>query len=71
MGRHLVPSLALVLLNDALDVDRQPLVRVDGDAEETRIGLYGDNERTDDRRCFQLSDVVSTDTQFTISQSFF
>ena len=52
MGRHLVPSLALVLLNDALEVDRQPLVRVDGDAEETGIRLYEDNERTDDRRCF-------------------
>ena len=37
--RHLVPSFALVLVNDVLTVDWQTSVGVDSDAEETRVRL--------------------------------
>ena len=37
--RHLGATLALVLLNDALRVDGNASVRVDDDAEQTRVRL--------------------------------
>ena len=40
MGRDLVTSFTDVHLDDAVRVDRETLVRVDGHAKETRIGLY-------------------------------
>ena len=39
MRRHLRPPFALELVDDGLAVDRQPLVGVDGDAEQARVGL--------------------------------
>ena len=39
MGWHLVPPLALELGDYGLRVDWQPFVRVDGHAEQTRVGL--------------------------------
>ena len=39
MGWDFVTSLADVHLDDTLGVDRETLVRVDGHAEETRVGL--------------------------------
>ena len=40
MGRHLGTSLAAVLGDDVRTVDRQTTVRVDDDAEQTRVRLY-------------------------------
>lgn len=37
--RHLIPPLALVQVDDFLGVDGQPLVGVDSDAEQARVGL--------------------------------
>ena len=38
--RDLITAFADVHLDDTVGVDREALVRVDGDAEETRIGLW-------------------------------
>ena len=39
MGRYLVPPLADVQGNNSVGVERIPLVRVDDDTEQTRVGL--------------------------------
>jgi len=39
MGRHLGTAFAAVLADDVLRVDRQTTVRVDDDAEQSRVGL--------------------------------
>ena len=39
MRRGLVPSLALVEIDDLLGVDRESLVWVDSHTEESRVGL--------------------------------
>ena len=43
MRRHLCLPLSFVVLNDVICVDGQPLVRVDGHTEESRICLNGCN----------------------------
>ena len=40
VGGHLVPPLAPVHAHSPHRVDGEPLVRVDGDAEEPRVGLW-------------------------------
>ena len=47
MRRHLVTSLAHVVLDDGLGVDGQTLVGVDDDAEKTGIGLKIGNKLLD------------------------
>ena len=44
--RHFVTPLALVDVHGARGVDRVALVRVDGDAEEARVGLHHHHQRT-------------------------
>ena len=44
MGRHLVPLLALVDLDDLLGVDGKPLVGIHHHTEQSRVGLRGYNE---------------------------
>ena len=44
MRRHLVTPLAVVDLHGARRVDGEALVRVDGHAEETRVGLFQDTQ---------------------------
>lgn len=39
MGRDFITTLALVHLDDTVGVDGEALVRVDGHAEETGVGL--------------------------------
>lgn len=39
MRWHLIPSLSLVHIDNLLSIDRQPLVRIDSDTEESRVGL--------------------------------
>jgi len=39
MRRHFGSPLAAVLVHNVLPVDRQAFVRIDGDAEQARIGL--------------------------------
>lgn len=43
---HLVPLLALVHVNDLLRVDGQLLVGVDHNAEETRVSLQGNSNKS-------------------------
>ena len=43
MGRHLSLTFALVLLDDVHRVDGETSVWVDDDAEQSRVGLQGDN----------------------------
>ena len=47
MRGHLVLPLALVDLHDRLVVDGQAAIRVDGDAEQARVGLL---ERKDEQK---------------------
>ena len=42
MGWHFVTSSATVHLHHSVGVDGEPLVGVDHDAEQTRIGLRGE-----------------------------
>lgn len=51
MGRHLVPSLALELRDDALGVDREPLVRVDRHTEQAGVGLCDTKRRISTPEC--------------------
>ena len=40
MGRDFITTFANVHRDDTFGVDRETLVRVDGDAEKTRVGLF-------------------------------
>ena len=51
MGRHLIPSLALELRDDALCVDWQPLVGVDRHAEQAGVGLCDTKRRISTPEC--------------------
>ena len=44
MRRHLRPTLALVLVDNVLRVDRQATVGVDDDAKQTRVRLKGERQ---------------------------
>ena len=39
MGRAFIPALSLVDLHCALCIDRKPLVRINGNAKEPRVGV--------------------------------
>ena len=71
MWRHLRLSLSLVATDNVVVVDREPLVGVDGDTEETRVGVDQETNITlrqvVDNRCLgEVSHVGQIFKQFVL-----